>query len=109
MRNIQYAFGGDGFVGGRFIEVRGDSVTLLLTTPTAFSQVAVHRESILSLERRDASNGRSLLLSAAIVGGVAALAYLGFDGGSEGGPPADDDVGDALRPGLLFQIPVGLN
>ncbi len=109
VRNVAFASGPQGLVGGRFVEARGDSVTLLLTTPTAFSQVTVHRNSILSLERKETSRRRSLLVSAAVVGGVAALAYLGFEGGSEGEPgPNDSDV-DAFRPGVRLVLPVGFD
>ena len=106
-RNITFATGNQGFVSGRFVEMRGDSATFVLTSSTGFSQVVLPLESILGLERKDPAHGRSALLSVAFVGGVATLAYLGFEGdqGSETG--GDEDPIDALVPVIRFMIPVG--
>ena len=106
-RNIMFASGNQGFVSGSFVEMRGDSATFVLTSGTGYSQVVLPLESILGLERRDPAHGRSALLSVAFVGGVATLAYLGFEGdqGSETG--GDEDPIDALVPLIRFMIPVG--
>lgn len=106
-RNIAFASGNQGFVSGRFVEMRGDSAAFVLTSGTGYSQVMLPLESILGLERRDPAHGRSALLSVAFVGGVATLAYLGFEGdqGSETG--GDEDPIDALVPLIRFMIPVG--
>lgn len=106
-RHIAFASGNQGFISGQFVEFSGDSATFLLTTPTAHSQVRLPLESILSLERRDASQGRSLLLTAALVGGVATLAYLGFEGNENSDPSTDDDLVDQLVPGIRIVIPIG--
>jgi len=95
------------FISGRFIEFKGDSATFLLTTPTAHSQVRLPLESIVSLERKDASQGRSILLSAVLVGGAATLAYLGFEGNENSDPSTDDDLTDQLVPGIRIVIPIG--
>lgn len=106
-RNIAFASGNQGLINGRFVGFAGDSATFLLTSPTAHAQVRVPLESILALERKDASHGRSLLLSAALVGGVATLAYLGFEGSENSGPNPNDDLTDALVPGIRIVIPIG--
>ena len=106
-RNVSFASGNRGLISGRFVEARGDSATFVLTSPTGYSQVNLPLESILMLERKDPSHGRSILLSAALVGGVATLAYLGFEGKENSGPDPDDDTVDALRPVIRFVIPVG--
>lgn len=106
-RHIMFSSGNRGYVNGRFVEVRGDSAVFVLTSTNAHSQVALPLGSILELERKDPSNGRSLLLSAAIVGGVAALAYLGFEGEENTGPNPDDDLTDQFAPGLRVVIPLG--
>lgn len=102
-----FASGNQGFVSGRFVEMRGDSATFVLTSNTGFSQVVLPLESILGLERRDPAHGRSALLSVAFVGGVATLAYLGFEGEESGGRNDDEDAVDALVPVLRFVIPLG--
>jgi hypothetical protein len=106
-RNIAFASGNQGFVSGRFVEMRGDSATFVLTSGTGFSQVVLPLESIIGLERKDPAHARSALLSVAFIGGVATLAYLGFEGdqGSETG--GDEDPIDALVPLIRFTIPVG--
>jgi len=106
-RHIAFASGNQGFISGRFIEFKGDSATFLLTTPTAHSQVRLPLESIVSLERKDASQGRSILLSAVLVGGAATLAYLGFEGNENSDPSTDDDLTDQLVPGIRIVIPIG--
>ncbi len=106
-RHILYASGNQGYLNGRFVELRGDSAIFLLTTPTAHSQVAIPRSAIVQLERRDVSGGRSMLLSAALVGGVAVLAWLGFEGEQNTGPNPDDDLTDQLVPGLRVVVPLG--
>ncbi len=106
-RHIAFASGNRGFINGRFVEFSTDSATFLLTSPTAHSQVRVPLESIVALERKDASHGRSILLSAALVGGTAVLAYLGFEGQENSGPNPDDDLTDQLVPGMRIVIPIG--
>ncbi|MDE2804960.1 MAG: hypothetical protein OXN18_07425 [Gemmatimonadota bacterium] len=106
-RNIAFASGNQGYLSGRFVEARGDSAVFVLTSSTGFSQVVLPVDAILQLERRDAAQGRSFLLTVGLVGGVAALAYFGFEGsqGSETG--GDEDTVDALVPLVRFTIPVG--
>ncbi len=106
-RNISFASGNQGFVSGRFVEMRGDSATFVLTSGTGYSQVVLPLQSILGLERRDPAHGRSALLSVAFVGGVATLAYLGFEGDQGSDTGGDEDSTDALVPLVRFVIPVG--
>ena len=73
----------------------------------SFSQVTLPLASILELERREAAAGRSMLLSAALVGGVAVLAYIGFEGGGSEIPGGDEDGTDQFAPGLRVVIPIG--
>ena len=106
-RHILFTSGNQGYVSGRFVEIRGDSAVFVLTSSTAHSQVSLPVGSILSLERKDANHGRSFLLSAALVGGVATLAYLGFEGEQNSGPNPDDDLTDQFAPGIRIVIPLG--
>ena len=105
-RNISFVSGNQGLISGRFIEVQGDSATFLLTTPTSHQQVRLSLQSILQLERKDPSHSRSILLSAAVVGGVATLAYLGFEGQQGADTPGDENT-EAFLPAIRFVIPVG--
>lgn len=106
-RNIAFASGSQGHLNGRFVEARGDSAVFVLTSATGFSEVALPVESILQLERKDPAHGRSMLLSVGLVGGVAALAYLGFEGNQGADTGGDEDPIDALVPLIRFTIPVG--
>lgn len=106
-RHISFASGNQGFINGRFVEFSGDSATFLLTSPTAHSQVRLPLGSIVSLERKDASHTRSVLLTTALVGGVATLAYLGFEGNENSDLNTDDDLTDQLVPGIRIVIPIG--
>lgn len=106
-RNIMFSNGNQGYVSGRFVEVRGDSAVFVLTSHTAHSQVSLPLRSIVQLERKDPNLGRSFLLSAGLVGGVAALAYLGFEGEQNTAPDPDDDLTDQFAPGFRIVIPLG--
>ena len=106
-RNISFASGNQGLISGRFVVAQGDSATFVLTSPTGFSQISLPLASILMLERKDPSHGRSILLTAGVVGGVATLALLGFEGSENSGPDPDDDTVDAFRPIIRFAIPLG--
>ncbi len=106
-RNIAFASGNQGHLNGRFVEARGDSAVFMLTNSTGFSQVVLPVDAILQLERRDAAQGRSFLLSVGLVGGVAALAYFGFEGSQGSDTGGDEDAVDALVPLVRFTIPVG--
>lgn len=106
-RHIMFSSGNQGYVNGRFVELRGDSAVFVLTSHTAHSQVSLPLGSIVSLERKDANLGRSFLLSAALVGGVATLAYLGFEGEENTAPDPDDDLTDQFAPGIRIVIPLG--
>ncbi|MCY3610643.1 MAG: hypothetical protein OXH51_03835 [Gemmatimonadetes bacterium] len=106
-RNIAFASGSQGHLNGRFVEARGDSAVFVLTSSTGFSQVVLPVDAILQLERREAAQGRSFLLSVGLVGGVAALAYFGFEGSQGSDTGGDEDSVDALVPLVRFTIPVG--
>ncbi len=106
-RHLFYARGNEGYLSGQFVELQGDSAVFLLTTPTARSRVSIPRSAIVQLERRDVSAGRSLLVSAALVGGVGLLAWLGFEGEENTGPDPDDDLTDQFAPGVRIVIPFG--
>ena len=106
-RHIAFASGNQGFVNGRFVNFSADSATFVLSSPTAHAQVSVPRTSILALERQDPSHGRSILLTTVLVGGVATLTYLGFEGDQSGEPTPDDDITDQLVPGIRVVIPIG--
>ena len=104
---VAFAEGAEGRLGGRFMETRGDSVAFRFETPSSYREVVMPRATIRGLERRESSPTRSVALSAAVVGGIGALAWLGFEG--RDGPGADQpgDEPDALVPLLFFVVPVG--
>ena len=104
-RNVAFVSGNEGLVNARFVDFAGDSATFLLTTPTSHRQVNLPLGSILLLERKEASHARSILLSAGVVGIVATLAYLGFEGDTNTGPDPDEDLTDQFVPGVRFAIP----
>ncbi|MXW18810.1 MAG: hypothetical protein F4123_00315 [Gemmatimonadetes bacterium] len=104
-RNVAFVSGNEGLVNARFVDLAGDSATFLLTTPTSHRQVNLHLASILSVERKEASHGRSMLLSAGLVAAVATLAYLGFEGDTNTGPNPDEDLTDQFTPMMRFSIP----
>lgn len=104
--NVAFVSGGEGLVNARFLDLAGDSATFLLTTPTSHRQVNLPLGSILSLERKEASHGRSMLLSAGLVAGVAVLTYLGFEGDTNTGPNPDEDQTDQFTPGARIVIPL---
>ncbi len=104
-RNVAFVSGTEGLVNARFVDLAGDSASFLLTTPTSHRQVNLPLGSILLLERKEASHGRSILLSAGMVAAVATLAYLGFEGEANTGPNPDEDQTDQFVPGLRFAVP----
>ena len=104
-RNVAFVSGNEGLVNARFLELAGDSATFLLTTPTSHRQVNLPLGSILLLERKEASHGRSMLLSAGMVAAVATLAYLGFEGDTNTGPDPDEDLTDQFTPMVRFALP----
>lgn len=104
--NVAFVSGSEGLVNGRFLDLVGDSATFLLTTPTSHRQVNLPLGSILLLERKEASHGRSMLLSAGLVAGVALLTYLGFEGDTNTGPNPDEDQTDQFTPGARIVIPL---
>ena len=106
-RHIMFSSGNQGYVNGRFVEIRGDSAVFVLTSSVAHSEVRLPLESIVQLERKDPNLGRSFLLSTVIVGGVATLAYLGFEGEQNAPPNIDDDITDQFAPGFRIVIPLG--
>lgn len=106
-RHIMFSSGSQGFISGRFVELRGDSAVFVLTSNVAHSEVRLPLESIVQLERKDPNLGRSFLLSTVIVGGVATLAYLGFEGEQNAPPNIDDDLTDQFAPGFRIVIPLG--
>lgn len=107
-RNVAFvSSGSEGTINARYVDVAGDSATFLLTTPTSHRQVNLPLAAILMLERKEASHGRSMLLSAGLVAAVATLTYLGFEGDGSTGPGPDEDITDQFAPGVRFFIPLG--
>ena len=98
---VAFAEGAQGQLGGRFIAVRGDSVAFRFETPSSYRQVVLHQSAILGLEQRESSPARSIAFSAAIVGGVGILAYLGFEGRESGDDSLPPDS-EALVPLFVF-------
>ncbi|MCY4571362.1 MAG: hypothetical protein OXF01_01065 [Gemmatimonadetes bacterium] len=94
-------------VSGRFVDLQGDSAIFVLTTPVAHQQVILPLASIVVAERRDPDHVRSILLSSAVVGGVATLAYLGFEGNQNTDPDGPGEVIDQFAPVFRLVIPIG--
>lgn len=94
-------------VSGRFVELEGDSAVFVLTTPVAHRQVSIPLASIVVAERRDPDHVRSILLSTAVVGGVATLAYLGFEGNQNTNPDGPGEVVDQFVPVFRLVVPFG--
>ncbi len=93
-------------VSGRVVAVRPDSVELRLETPVAFRQVTLPRSWVLDSSVREVDKGKSFLISAALVGAVGYLAYLGFEGRGGGqaipGPQPDEQRIPLLELALPF-------
>ena len=98
---VAFAEGAQGQLGGRFIAVQGDSVAFRFETPSSYRQVVLHQSAILGLEQRESSPARSIAFSAAVVGGVGILAYLGFEGRESGDDSLPPDS-EALVPLFVF-------
>ena len=94
-------------VSGRFVDLQGDSAIFVLTTPVAHQQVTLPLASIVVAERRDPDHVRSILLSSVVVGGVATLAYLGFEGNQNTDPDGPGEVIDQFAPVFRLVIPIG--
>lgn len=103
---VAFAEGPRGRLAGRFVGMAGDSATFQLENAVGYRTVTLAPASVVFLERRKPELVRSLLLSGAIVGGVGVLAYLGFEGGGQGGDP-DTDGSEALAPLFFISLPVG--
>lgn len=103
---VAFAEGPRGRLRGRFVGMAGDSATFQLENAGGYRTVTLARGSVVFLERREPELTRSLLLSGAIVGGVGALAYLGFEGGGQGGE-GDRDGSEAFVPVFLISFPIG--
>lgn len=106
-RHLSFADVNRRTVSGRFVEVQGDSAIFVLTTPVAHRQVSLPLSSIVAAERRDPDHVRSILLSSAVVGGVATLAYLGFEGNQNTDPDGPGEVVDQFVPVFRLVIPFG--
>ncbi len=103
---VAFAEGPRGRLAGRFVGMAGDSATFQLQNATGYRTVTLAPASVVFLERRKPELARSLLLSGAIVGGVGVLAYLGFEGGGQGGDP-DTGGPEALTPLFFISFPFG--
>ena len=98
-------------VSGTFVEASGDSVTVVLRSPGSFAEVSIPRSGIVLVERGKPDVKRNLLGSALIVGGIAAIAVLGFEGDSKEGIDLGSGT-DEMRPPVVrlrfpFAISVG--
>jgi len=96
-----------GTVSGEFVGYQSDSLTMVVETPISFQEISIARSSVLQVEKREVSRGRSALITAGIIGGIGLLAYLGFDGrGSElvrPGPQPEDSWLPLFSVGVPFR------
>lgn len=107
-RLIQFADPATRTVTGDFVGSGPDSVSVVVNTPGSYRQVQIPRSAILGTSRREVDNRKSFIISAAIVGGVAALAIRGFEG-RDSGPGGDGGGIDESRvPSFKFRIPFSL-
>ena len=110
-RLLQYVNTDSRQVSGTFLEASGDSVSVVLRSPGSFAEVSIPLANIVLVERGQPDVKRNLLGSAVIVGGIAAIAVLGFEGNSK----EDIDLGggtDEMRPPVVrlrfpFAIRIG--
>ena len=98
---IAFAEGPMGRMRGRFLGAAGDSATFELENAGSYRTVTLPRGSVVFLERREPNLTRSLLLSGVVVGGIGALAYLGFEGEESGDDSLPPDT-EALTPLFVF-------
>jgi len=92
-------------ITGRLVDVSADSVAIVLQTPAAFTQVSIPRRSILGSQIGVANVKKNFIVSAVIVGAVAALAVKGFKG-RDSSPIGDGGGIDETRvPSVGFRIP----
>lgn len=105
---LAFADASDRSVTGRFVASTGDSLSVVLRTPAAYTQVSIPRRSIVRLNRGVPDNRKNFIMSAALVGGVAALAVAGFEGRDQG-PIGDGSGIDETRVSFFgFRIPFSL-
>lgn len=107
VKHLSFTEGNQGHVSGRFVAVQGDSAIFVLTTPMAHQEVGIPLNSIVVAERKDPDYVRSILLSSAVVGTVATLAYLGFEGNQNPDPDGPGPVVDSFRPTFRLVFPIG--
>lgn len=107
VKHLDFIGGDRRHLTGRFVEVRSDTAVFVLTTPIAQQQVTIPLDAIVVAERKDPDHVRSILLSSAVVGTVATLAYLGFEGNQNTDPDGPGPVIDAFRPTFRLVLPIG--
>ena len=107
-RLLAYADARTQSVSGQFVDETRDSVTMVVRTPLAYSQVSFPRSSIVDLQSRQVDNKKSFLFSAVAVGLVGTLAYMGFEGRQGSLAGGEGQGGDAaLIPLFSFGLPFG--
>ncbi len=107
-RLVAFADPGRGTVTGRVLHATPDSIEVVVSTGGSYTQVAVPRSSILGLERGYVDRTKNVLVSAAFVGGVAALAVIGFEGRNENSVGDDTGTDEVRIPLFNIRIPFGL-
>jgi len=107
-RLIQFADPATRTVSGDFVAAGQDSVSVVVHTAGSYRQVQIPRSAVVGTSRRVVDNRKSFIISAAIVGGVAALAIRGFEG-RDSSPGGDGGGIDESRvPSFKFRIPFSL-
>jgi hypothetical protein len=92
-------------ITGRVVNVDTDSLAIVLRTPAAFTQVSIHRRSILGAHVGVADTKKNFIGSLVIVGAVAAIAVKGFQGNGNSRVGDGGGIDETRVPFFGFRIP----
>ncbi len=95
-------------VNGRVVSSSIDSISVIVQTATAYTQVSIPNRSVVQAERGVADAKKNFIASALIVGAVAALAYAGFEGRQDNSTGDDTGIDESRVELFGFRIPFSL-
>ncbi|MCE2455394.1 MAG: hypothetical protein J4G12_06170 [Gemmatimonadetes bacterium] len=94
-------------VSGDFVHASEDSISVVVRTPASYSKVSIPLSAIVLLERGRTNVAANVIGSAALLGGLTAIAVAGFDGGGQ--DPTDLGGTDEFRGRVvLISLPLSL-